>query len=121
MTGRGPPAGRRSAPIALGRDNPSGDAGRCPAAWSREHGRGQRAVLDDREARPGVTVSAECPAARDDVLRDPRRGWDRSALSVIRRADICDLLVPLIAIDSVNPTLVRGGGGEGEVAEFVAG
>ena len=35
--------------------------------------------------------------------------------------DVIDLARHLIAIDSVNPTLVPGGAGEHEIAQFVAG
>lgn len=35
--------------------------------------------------------------------------------------DVRDLLVDLVAIDSVNPTLVPGAAGEAEIASFVAG
>ncbi|MEA2511102.1 MAG: acetylornithine deacetylase [Thermomicrobiales bacterium] len=35
--------------------------------------------------------------------------------------ELADLLRQLVAIDSVNPDLVPGGGGEGEIARFVAG
>src|SRR3954470_2699826 len=35
------------------------------------------------------------------------------------RDDIVDLLSRLVAIDSVNPSLVPGGAGEGEIAAFV--
>src|SRR5215211_4838537 len=35
------------------------------------------------------------------------------------RNDILDLLSKLVAIDSVNPSLVPGGAGEGEIAAFV--
>ena len=35
--------------------------------------------------------------------------------------DVTDLLSELVAIDSVNPSLVPGGAGEGEAAAFVAG
>src|SRR5215217_1907940 len=34
--------------------------------------------------------------------------------------DLVDLLNKLVAIDSVNPDLVPGGAGEGEIARFVA-
>ncbi len=34
--------------------------------------------------------------------------------------DFVDLLSKLVAIDSVNPDLVPGGVGEGEIARFVA-
>jgi acetylornithine deacetylase len=37
------------------------------------------------------------------------------------REDIVDLLSRLVAIDSVNPSLVPGGAGEAEIAAFVAG
>src|SRR5947207_12212785 len=40
----------------------------------------------------------------------------RSAVS-----DLVDLLSHLVRIDSVNPDLVPGGAGEGEIAGFVAG
>jgi acetylornithine deacetylase/succinyl-diaminopimelate desuccinylase-like protein len=36
------------------------------------------------------------------------------------RDRIADLLAELVAIDSVNPSLVPGGAGEGEIAAFVA-
>jgi acetylornithine deacetylase len=36
------------------------------------------------------------------------------------RDDLIELTSRLVAIDSVNPTLVPGGAGEGEIAEFVA-
>lgn len=36
------------------------------------------------------------------------------------RSDLIDLLARLVAIDSVNPALVSGGAGEGEIAAFVA-
>jgi acetylornithine deacetylase len=36
------------------------------------------------------------------------------------RDDVVDLLSSLVAIDSVNPSLVPGGAGEGEVARFIA-
>jgi len=36
-------------------------------------------------------------------------------------ADLVPLLADLVAIDSVNPSLVRGGAGEREIAAFVAG
>src|SRR5215213_4720117 len=36
-------------------------------------------------------------------------------------SDVSDLLSQLVAIDSVNPDLVPGGAGEGELARFVAG
>jgi acetylornithine deacetylase len=36
-------------------------------------------------------------------------------------SDLVDLLTRLVAIDSVNPSLVEGGAGEGEIAAFVAG
>jgi acetylornithine deacetylase len=35
--------------------------------------------------------------------------------------DVAELLAALVAIDSVNPSLVAGGAGEGEIAAFVAG
>jgi len=35
--------------------------------------------------------------------------------------DVSELLAQLVAIDSVNPDLVSGGAGEGEIAGFVAG
>jgi acetylornithine deacetylase len=37
------------------------------------------------------------------------------------RAELVDLLSRLVAIDSVNPSLVPGGAGEAEIARFVAG
>jgi acetylornithine deacetylase len=36
-------------------------------------------------------------------------------------SDLVDLLARLVEIDSVNPDLVAGGAGEGEIARFVAG
>ena len=36
------------------------------------------------------------------------------------RNDIVDLISDLVAIDSVNPSLVPGGAGEREIAAFVA-
>ena len=36
------------------------------------------------------------------------------------RNDIVELTSRLVAIDSVNPALVAGGAGEGEIARFVA-
>ena len=36
-------------------------------------------------------------------------------------SDVTELLSQLVAIDSVNPDLVAGGAGEGELARFVAG
>src|SRR4051812_38581158 len=39
---------------------------------------------------------------------------------VSARSDLTQLLANLVAIDSVNPELVRGGAGEGEVGRFVA-
>src|SRR3954447_1393449 len=35
-------------------------------------------------------------------------------------SDISELTAALVAIDSVNPALVEGGAGEGEIARFVA-
>src|SRR2546429_81739 len=35
--------------------------------------------------------------------------------------DVVELAARLVAIDSVNPSLVPGGAGEGEIAAFVAG
>ncbi|HLM51216.1 MAG TPA: hypothetical protein VK279_11775, partial [Solirubrobacteraceae bacterium] len=35
--------------------------------------------------------------------------------------DVTALLAELVAIDSVNPTLVPGGAGEAEIASFIAG
>src|ERR1051325_8249956 len=35
--------------------------------------------------------------------------------------DVAELTAQLVAIDSVNPALVPGGSGEGEIAAFVAG
>jgi acetylornithine deacetylase len=40
--------------------------------------------------------------------------------SSIEQADIRELLAQLVAIDSVNPTLVPGGAGEADIARFVA-
>jgi acetylornithine deacetylase len=37
------------------------------------------------------------------------------------REELIDLVARLVAIDSVNPELVPGGAGEGEIARFVAG
>src|SRR3954451_9944898 len=34
--------------------------------------------------------------------------------------DVAELTARLVAIDSVNPSLVSGGAGEGEIAQFVA-
>jgi acetylornithine deacetylase len=42
-------------------------------------------------------------------------------MSSIDLADISELLAQLVAIESVNPTLVSGGAGEAEIAGFVAG
>ena len=39
----------------------------------------------------------------------------------VHRADVVRLLSDLVAIESVNPSLVPGGGGEGPIADFVAG
>jgi acetylornithine deacetylase len=39
----------------------------------------------------------------------------------VAAADLLELLEQLVAIDSVNPTLVPGGAGEAEVGRFVAG
>jgi acetylornithine deacetylase len=36
------------------------------------------------------------------------------------REDVVELLSELVAIDSVNPSLVAGGAGEGEIARFIA-
>jgi acetylornithine deacetylase len=41
--------------------------------------------------------------------------------SSVEPAEIRGLLAELVAIDSVNPTLVPGGAGEAEIARFVAG
>jgi acetylornithine deacetylase len=41
--------------------------------------------------------------------------------SSVEIADLRELLAQLVAIDSVNPTLVPGGAGEAEIARFVAG
>jgi acetylornithine deacetylase/succinyl-diaminopimelate desuccinylase-like protein len=41
--------------------------------------------------------------------------------SAVGPAAIRELLLELVAIDSVNPTLVAGGAGEAEIARFVAG
>src|SRR4051794_7793279 len=38
-----------------------------------------------------------------------------------RMSDLVELLSDLVAIDSVNPEVVSGGAGEGEIARFVAG
>ena len=35
--------------------------------------------------------------------------------------DLTELVSALVAIDSVNPSLVPGGAGEGEIAAFVSG
>ena len=35
-------------------------------------------------------------------------------------SDVADLTAALVAIDSVNPDLVEGGAGEGEIARFAA-
>ena len=35
-------------------------------------------------------------------------------------AELTDLLMELVAIDSINPDLVPGGAGEGQIAAFVA-
>jgi acetylornithine deacetylase len=40
--------------------------------------------------------------------------------SMRRSMDALELLAELVAIDSVNPALVEGGAGEGEIAAFVA-
>ena len=37
------------------------------------------------------------------------------------RAEVAALTSDLVAIDSVNPALIAGGAGEGEIATFVAG
>jgi len=37
------------------------------------------------------------------------------------RSDVIDLLKDLVAIDSVNPSLVPGGAGESEIAGYVTG
>src|ERR687893_2938746 len=50
------------------------------------------------------------PAARSS----PATGWERD-MSQAR-----ELVEQLVAIDSVNPTLVAGGAGEAEIARFVA-
>jgi acetylornithine deacetylase len=39
----------------------------------------------------------------------------------VDRRELAELLAQLVAIDSVNPSLVAGGAGEGEIAAFVAG
>jgi len=46
------------------------------------------------------------------------RGGD--ALNSVTPADVVELVAQLVAIDSVNPTLVPGGAGEQEIATFVA-
>ena len=42
------------------------------------------------------------------------------AATPLLRSDLTDLLSQLVAIDSVNPSLVPGGAGESEIAAFVA-
>ena len=42
-------------------------------------------------------------------------------LGLVTRHELTELLSRLVAIDSVNPDLVPGGAGEGELARFVAG
>ena len=44
----------------------------------------------------------------------------RAAGGVVKRDDVVSLLSALVAIDSVNPSLVPGGAGEAEIARFVA-
>ena len=39
----------------------------------------------------------------------------------VQRDDVAELLSQLVAIDSVNPSLVPGARGEGPIADFVAG
>jgi hypothetical protein len=41
--------------------------------------------------------------------------------SMRRLMEALDLISRLVAVDSVNPTLVPGGAGEGEIAVFVRG
>jgi acetylornithine deacetylase len=43
-----------------------------------------------------------------------------AAMSQARAAELTGLTAELVAIDSVNPTLVAGGAGEAAVAAFVA-
>lgn len=51
--------------------------------------------------------ATEVEAVRESLLRP-------------RREDAIELLASLVAIDSVNPSLVEGGAGEGKIAAFVA-
>jgi acetylornithine deacetylase/succinyl-diaminopimelate desuccinylase-like protein len=49
--------------------------------------------------------------------------WDSSKSTALRlsSSSLTELAAELVAIDSVNPELVPGGAGEGELARFVAG
>jgi acetylornithine deacetylase len=56
------------------------------------------------------------------LRRARRRARRRSARKDVGvRGELIDLTSRLVAIDSVNPSLVPGGAGEGEIARFVAG
>src|SRR4051794_18722123 len=51
--------------------------------------------------------------------RSSSSGWE-SRLRTDMRDELTALISDLVAIDSVNPSLVEGGAGEGEIARFVA-
>jgi acetylornithine deacetylase len=74
-----------------------------------------------REARR--RVDEQQPVARLDAellgQRGSRVSGDCESLRRMRD-ELVDLISNLVAIDSVNPALVPGGAGEGEIARFVA-
>src|SRR5689334_6103775 len=138
----------RPADAGAGRDSVAARAGpgadaQCSAAVRRcERGRARRdhrdrrrdgialrplgrrdPALEDRPPDPGVRVD-RAVHARDLVrgARDVARHLlARSGPgSLTMRDDLTSLISELVAIDSVNPSLVEGGAGEGEIASFIA-
>src|SRR4051794_30494594 len=51
--------------------------------------------------------------------RSSSSGWESRSRTDMRD-ELTALIADLVAIDSVNPSLVEGGAGEGEIARFVA-
>ncbi len=108
---------------------------RAPGARARRHPPPARAAQVDARMT-SATVGACCARPREherEALRRPERGSRcgraglRAGVLSSRRlreyarvhADLIELTSRMVAIDSVNPSLVPGGAGEVEMARFV--
>ena len=99
-----------------------GNAGRPGAGRGRRARLLDRVLVGGRDPGAGAIVTALMFERRQETVAAPRagrRGEPKPAVSITTMS-VSNLTERLVAIDSVNPSLVPGGAGESEIAAFVA-